>query len=100
MGGCLWMDVYGWMFMDGCIQRSACGTTQRKETQRKESKSDDREDNRRSIKLCDKHAIQGIHFYRYIIDFLRKKNDADKGTVSYQRLHNNAVSCEQLSRRY
>ncbi|BFI46082.1 hypothetical protein YKD1_25010 [Yersinia pseudotuberculosis] len=64
--------------MDGCIQRSACGTTQRKETQRKEtqrkeSKSDDGEDNRRSIKLCDKHAIQGIHFYRYIIDFLRKK---------------------------
>ncbi len=74
MDACLWVDVYGWMFMDGCIQRSACGTTQRKETQRKESKSDDREDNRRSIKLCDKHAIQGIHFYRYIIDFLRKIN--------------------------
>ncbi len=74
MDACLWTHVYGWMFMDGCIQRSACGTTQRKETQRKESKSDDREDNRRSIKLCDKHAIQGIHFYRYIIDFLHKIN--------------------------
>ncbi len=74
MDACLWTHVYGWMFMDGCIQRSACGTTQRKETQRKESKSDDREDNRRSIKLCDKHAIQGIHFYRYIIDFLREIN--------------------------
>ncbi len=94
MGGC-----YGWMFMDGCIQRSACGTTQRKETQRKESKSDDREDNRRSIKLCDKHAIQGIHFTDISLTFYAK-NDADKGTVSYQRLHNNAVSCEQLSRRY
>ncbi len=73
MDACLWVDVYGWMFMDGCIQRSACGTTQRKETQRKESKSDDREDNRRSIKLCDKHAIQGIHFTDISLTFYAKK---------------------------
>ncbi|CNF24423.1 Uncharacterised protein [Yersinia similis] len=71
-----------------------------REKGRKESECDDGEDNRWSIKLCDKQAIQGIRFYRYNIYFLRKKNDADKGTVSYQRLHNNAVSCEQLSRRY
>ncbi|CFQ45528.1 Uncharacterised protein [Yersinia similis] len=44
-----------------------------REKGRKESECDDGEDNRWSIKLCDKQAIQGIRFYRYNIYFLRKK---------------------------